>query len=155
MRKWKQKISKNPVNTKTNSCCSFFSNFEPILRTSGLSKKMLCNLQAQLAVKLRQLEVWNYLRHALPVCVNLLNKQYRVEPKKFWIFLGPPVSCGNHKANSCAECPQGNGAAWCNGDCKWSNNQCISKEGSLTGRMTKPLVCNWFSFKTVTCQILW
>lgn len=29
------------------------------------------------------------------------------------------VSCGGHTANSCEECPQGNGAAWCNGDCKW------------------------------------
>jgi len=34
------------------------------------------------------------------------------------------VSCGAHYAPSCADCPQGNGAAWCNGDCKWINNQC-------------------------------
>jgi len=34
------------------------------------------------------------------------------------------VSCGNHYAPSCAECPQGNGAAWCNGECSWINNQC-------------------------------
>jgi len=34
---------------------------------------------------------------------------------------GPPggVSCGRHNAATCMECPQGNGAAWCNGDCKW------------------------------------
>ena len=40
------------------------------------------------------------------------------------------VSCGNHDASSCQECPQGNGASWCNGDCKWNwnNNQCVSKE---------------------------
>ena len=31
------------------------------------------------------------------------------------------VSCGNHRASSCAECPQGKGSGWCNGDCDWSN----------------------------------
>ena len=36
------------------------------------------------------------------------------------------MSCGGHYATSCQECPQGNGAAWCNGDCNWSNNQCVT-----------------------------
>ena len=31
------------------------------------------------------------------------------------------VSCGMHVASSCAKCPQGNGAVWCNGDCFWSD----------------------------------
>ena len=35
------------------------------------------------------------------------------------------MSCGQHQALSCKDCPQGNGAKWCNGDCKWSNNQCV------------------------------
>ena len=35
------------------------------------------------------------------------------------------VSCGNHFAYDCADCPQGNGADWCNGDCNWINNQCV------------------------------
>ena len=35
------------------------------------------------------------------------------------------VSCGNHNAISCSECPQGNGASWCNGDCQWKNTECI------------------------------
>ena len=35
------------------------------------------------------------------------------------------VSCGGHEAKSCAECPQGNGANWCNGDCQWINDECI------------------------------
>merc|ERR1712038_502379 len=35
------------------------------------------------------------------------------------------VSCGMHYADSCSECPEGNGALWCNGDCIWSNDQCI------------------------------
>merc|ERR1711933_662070 len=42
------------------------------------------------------------------------------------------VSCGGHDASSCAECPQGNGAAWCNGDCIWVNNQCQESNTSPT-----------------------
>ena len=45
------------------------------------------------------------------------------------------VSCGSHKARSCAGCPQENGASWCNGDCKWclgncqmKNDQCVFLE---------------------------
>jgi len=37
------------------------------------------------------------------------------------------VNCGNNEANSCAECPQGNGAAWCNGECEWLNGKCTLK----------------------------
>ena len=36
------------------------------------------------------------------------------------------MSCGNHNATSCQDCPQGNGAGWCNGDCKWIYNQCVA-----------------------------
>jgi len=32
-----------------------------------------------------------------------------------------PVNCGGHTAQICEQCPQGNGAAWCNGDCTWSD----------------------------------
>ena len=39
------------------------------------------------------------------------------------------VKCGNHRATTCADCPMGNGKAWCNGDCYWVNGQCQS-EGS-------------------------
>merc|ERR1719295_2050349 len=35
------------------------------------------------------------------------------------------VKCGNHNANSCSECPNGNGADWCNGHCKWENGACV------------------------------
>ena len=38
---------------------------------------------------------------------------------------GTSVSCGNHEAASCAECPQGNGAGWCNGVCTWHHNECV------------------------------
>lgn len=42
----------------------------------------------------------------------------------------PRVSCGNHKSDSCFECPQGNGASWCNGDCEWdADNQACKLPG--------------------------
>ena len=37
------------------------------------------------------------------------------------------VDCGGHHEGSCADCPQGNGEKWCNGDCKWVNGNCLSK----------------------------
>ena len=37
------------------------------------------------------------------------------------------VSCGNHNAPTCGDCPQGNGASWCNGDCAWTGSQCMDK----------------------------
>eukprot|EP00418_Pyrodinium_bahamense_P023430 CAMPEP_0179148548 /NCGR_PEP_ID=MMETSP0796-20121207/71896_1 /TAXON_ID=73915 /ORGANISM="Pyrodinium bahamense, Strain pbaha01" /LENGTH=181 /DNA_ID=CAMNT_0020849281 /DNA_START=64 /DNA_END=606 /DNA_ORIENTATION=+ len=40
------------------------------------------------------------------------------------------VSCGSHRAASCADCPQGHGATWCNGDCVFSANQCTPKDES-------------------------
>jgi len=41
-----------------------------------------------------------------------------------------PVWCGGHHAPSCSECPHGNDGewhneGWCNGECIWSNNECI------------------------------
>ena len=36
------------------------------------------------------------------------------------------VVCGGHSAATCDLCPQGNGAAWCNGECTWQNNECTS-----------------------------
>ena len=42
------------------------------------------------------------------------------------IFLDS-VSCGSHRARTCAGCLLGNGASWCNGDCQWVNEQCQQK----------------------------
>jgi len=41
----------------------------------------------------------------------------------------PQVNCGSHYSNdgTCGGCPQGYGAAWCNGDCEWKRNQCVQK----------------------------
>jgi len=51
---------------------------------------------------------------------------------------GSSVSCGGHTAASCADCPQGNGAAWCNGACTWDQGTCkppltIRKSGKCKG----------------------
>mmetsp|Transcript_106614 Transcript_106614/g.211759 ORF Transcript_106614/g.211759 Transcript_106614/m.211759 type:complete len:191 (+) Transcript_106614:28-600(+) len=40
---------------------------------------------------------------------------------------GKSVSCGGHWAEDCAQCPQGNGHLWCNGDCMWVEEQCVLK----------------------------
>ena len=37
------------------------------------------------------------------------------------------MSFGRHTARTCADCPQGNGAFWCNGDCQWVDSQCVEK----------------------------
>ncbi|KAL3774588.1 hypothetical protein ACHAWO_006887 [Cyclotella atomus] len=34
------------------------------------------------------------------------------------------VLCGGHTAASCSDCPQGNGAGWCNGECEWISGNC-------------------------------
>ena len=49
------------------------------------------------------------------------------------IFSAQRVSCGGHSATSCEDCVHGNDASWCNGDCKWSNNQCVASEGNHIG----------------------
>ena len=43
-------------------------------------------------------------------------------------FIDPPidgVSCGGHSAPTCAECPRGNGAGWCNGQCDWDYTESV------------------------------
>jgi hypothetical protein len=46
---------------------------------------------------------------------------------------GTTVSCGNHNAASCAECTQGNGESWCNGDCSWRDGRCQDPAGGSNG----------------------
>jgi len=57
------------------------------------------------------------------------------------------VSCGGHKANNCGCCPQGNGAAWCGGECTWRNNQCVSKAHGGAGSSAE-LSCGGHNAKT-------
>lgn len=44
-------------------------------------------------------------------------------------YSGAEVSCGNHNADSCANCPKCGdnwcGSGWCNGDCTWKDSKCI------------------------------
>ena len=47
------------------------------------------------------------------------------------------VSCGNHNAASCSECPQGHGAGWCNGDCVWLNDECTTPSLPCPAKDTK------------------
>lgn len=39
------------------------------------------------------------------------------------------VSCGRHWAASCAQCPMGYGATWCNGQCYWYQGNCWPRYG--------------------------
>jgi len=39
----------------------------------------------------------------------------------------------NHKASNCGGCPQGHGARWCNGDCRWWHGQCVARSGTGWG----------------------
>jgi len=66
------------------------------------------------------------------------------------IDVGPGVVCGGHSADSCANCPQGHGAAWCNGDCSWQNNQCQALP-SIT--QNNPYGCYEGQCKARTCSI--
>ena len=51
---------------------------------------------------------------------------------------GVGVSCGNHEADSCAGCPQGNGHHGCNGDCHWIQGSCVLKLGELIEKESYP-----------------
>eukprot|EP00929_Paragymnodinium_shiwhaense_P049294 TRINITY_DN24873_c0_g1_i1.p1 TRINITY_DN24873_c0_g1~~TRINITY_DN24873_c0_g1_i1.p1 ORF type:complete len:648 (+),score=101.14 TRINITY_DN24873_c0_g1_i1:45-1946(+) len=37
------------------------------------------------------------------------------------------VHCGGHRADKCADCPEGHGDTWCNGDCEWVSGMCMLK----------------------------
>ena len=66
------------------------------------------------------------------VCVDIITTQPpTTKPPTTQPPIPDPVNCGNHEANSCAECPQGNGAAWCNGECEWVNGECTLKGNLL------------------------
>jgi len=50
------------------------------------------------------------------------------------------VSCGGHSASTCSDCPRGNGASWCNGDCTWKRNRCIPKGSSGSSAYAKQML---------------
>jgi len=70
---------------------------------------------------------------------------------------GTSVSCGNHMATSCAECPQGNGAEWCNGECTWNTatSTCVKQDsngnsGCLDVKLTTKKYANEISWSVGT-----
>ena len=60
------------------------------------------------------------------------------------------VDCGSHEAKTCADCPQGNGPSWCNGQCMWSNGECIDI-GITTGKDNFFLVQEIFQLVSPPC----
>lgn len=48
------------------------------------------------------------------------------------------VHCGGHAAAACADCPQGNGRDWCNGDCRWWGDACHPRGDFTDGRKDFP-----------------
>jgi len=48
-----------------------------------------------------------------------VTRQLWVEP-----YPGDEVSCGAHRSDACANCPQDSGAKWCGGDCTWTAGAC-------------------------------
>merc|ERR1712064_33575 len=68
----------------------------------------------------------------------------------------PPVpelttDCGNHKAVSCKECPEGNGAAWCNGECEWVNGGLFALLGAGECKPKQELTTDCGNHKAVSC----
>jgi hypothetical protein len=53
------------------------------------------------------------------------------------------VACGGHRAASCSQCPLGNGAMWCHGDCAWcdSKQECQDKNADCLAAKQKRVVC--------------
>ena len=49
------------------------------------------------------------------------------------------VVCGGHSSPSCAQCPQGHGKDWCNGDCSWCEDkqECMDKSTFCPGCLSR------------------
>lgn len=72
---------------------------------------------------------------AIDIDTDLLSKElngtikYNISRRNFKSYPGfigdVSVQCGGHEAPSCDECPQGNGASWCNGQCEWVDEKCV------------------------------
>ena len=65
------------------------------------------------------------------------------------------VSCGSHSATTCAECPQGRGKNWCNGDCSWlSNNGGVCVSRILLKDGTSELACEPVKHPELTPELI-
>ena len=68
--------------------------------------------------------------HFSRISCNNLIKIFFCSPKKLILSancIKGPIKCGNHYAPNCSQCPKGNGAVWCNGDCEWKKSSCVPK----------------------------
>lgn len=55
-----------------------------------------------------------------------IHERDTIEYKTYPGFIGEvSVKCGGHEARTCDECPQGNGASWCHGQCEWIDEKCV------------------------------
>jgi len=65
---------------------------------------------------------------------------------RFLVGGQPPeasVHCGGHTAPACGDCPQGNGAGWCNGDCHWVDGECVGTGAELSRLRPSGPVTTW------------
>jgi len=59
--------------------------------------------------------------------VAMYEEQATGEPVQDGGLRKDSVKCGAHRANTCADCPQGNGESWCNADCEWWFGDCVPR----------------------------
>ena len=63
---------------------------------------------------------------SLSPTVNLELGPDNPSPQKSYTVICSDVSCGQHYAESCAECPGKDGwESFCNDQCEWINNTCV------------------------------
>lgn len=56
------------------------------------------------------------------------------------------IDCGAHYASTCADCHQGHGETWCNGQCTWKEGQCTEAEAEATNFTRRMITANIKSF---------
>ena len=70
---------------------------------------------------------------SLSPTVNLELGPDNPSPQKSYTVICSDVSCGMHRAESCAECPGKDGTETsCNGQCEWINNACVQSINYMT-----------------------
>jgi len=102
------------------------------IRAVGTSKCMLRNGQGY-SMRDCQHAGWFHLGNMIPEDHPTVDKDGYVEEGVFTVsakqeFMKKQITCGAHKAKSCSECPQGNGAGWCHVDCQWYWGTCINND---------------------------
>eukprot|EP00931_Biecheleriopsis_adriatica_P103003 TRINITY_DN77899_c0_g1_i1.p1 TRINITY_DN77899_c0_g1~~TRINITY_DN77899_c0_g1_i1.p1 ORF type:complete len:716 (-),score=134.30 TRINITY_DN77899_c0_g1_i1:17-2143(-) len=67
------------------------------------------------------------------------------------------VKCGNHYADDCAGCPQGNGRPWCNDDCIWRDEgKCVpDSKAALEDAWHPWALALYQAEESRQCQLAW